>query len=170
MSINAIGTPQVDIFSNYKNGFANTSGKTANASKNASTNAGGTPVDMDTFAFTPEYLASLVNKENKTIGLLGDGDFDVFYVPDQIAKKMPQISELPRATLGDLVNGTLNNENSMTTTEMSNAFGSVSEAWAEYRKVLNDFGIKHNNQASMAKFFNDSTLMDAVNAKFDKIV
>lgn len=169
MSINAIGTPQVDIFSNYKNGFANTSGKAVNTSKHAETSRNiGKPIEE---LSSKDFIKNdIENKKDIKYGLLGDEGCDIIYIPKQILATMPKIPDV-KVTLADVANGNISDISSIPMHERG-IMPSVnpSSMLSQYKKVLNDFGIDYNDQESMTKFFNDSTLMEAVNAKFDKIV
>lgn len=54
--------------------------------------------------------------------------------------------------------------------DFQNSSSEVSRAWNEYYKVLNDFGINHNDPDSLAQIFIDENLRNTINMAFEEVL
>lgn len=100
-----------------------------------------------------EELDKVLEKDNIRYGLLGDENCDLYYVPPQILEKMPKY--VPVGSKAD---------------DFQNSSSEVSHAWNEYYKVLNDFGINHNDPDSLAQIFIDENLRNTINMAFEEVL
>lgn len=150
MNIDASFQPRVDYLSNPLNSSITKNSKTSNgASKNGL-------LTHDEAAYLEKWvdnkLEELSNKPNLTKGILGDGEFDIYYTPKGVIE-----NSLSAPIVGEKA-----------PTSWQIQYENTPNCWKEFYNILNEYGINHNDSQSMQEFFTNKTLFDEINSAYEE--